>query len=222
MSARPTVTLNRTKLADQAYDAIRAELLSGRRFLPGDKISVEDLARQLGVSRSPVWSAIARLEAEGMVDVRPRQGVFFIGFDIERLREIFTVRAALEGLAARLAAQRATPEEIAELERSITHQRALIQQGEIEAYTLEANRFHTRLTELSDNATLTDLVTRLWTRSTAMCLRRNRKGGDFDERTDEHVEMVAAVARHDSDAAEAITRHHIHRLADSMRADDLD
>jgi len=216
------VTLNRTKLADQAYQVIREDLLSGRRFLPGDKISVEDLARQLGVSRSPVWSAMARLEAEGMVEVRPRQGVFFVGFDIERLREIFVVRAALEGLAARLAAQRATPEEIDELTRSIALQRSLIQSGDIERYTHEANRFHTRMTELGGNATLSDLVAGLWTRSTAMCLRRNRKGGDFDERTDEHVEMVAAVARRDPDAAEAITRHHIHRLAESMRAEDLE
>jgi len=215
------VTLNRTKLADQAYQAIREDLLSGRRFLPGDKISVEDLARQLGVSRSPVWSAIARLEAEGMVEVRPRQGVFFIGFEIERLREIFAVRATLEGLAARLAAQRATPAEIAELKASIARQRQLIQSGEIELYTLEANRFHTRLTELGGNATLTDLVARLWNRSTAMCLRRNRKGGDFDERTDEHVAMVEALAARDPDAAEAVTRAHIERLAESMRADDL-
>lgn len=215
------MTLNRTKLADQAYQAIREDLLSGRRFLPGDKISVEDLARQLGVSRSPVWSAIARLEAEGMVEVRPRQGVFFIGFEIERLREIFAVRTALEGLAARLAAQRATPAEIAELKDSIARQRQLIQAGEIELYTLEANRFHTRLTELGGNATLTDLVARLWNRSTAMCLRRNRKGGDFDERTDEHVAMVEALAAGDPDAAEAITRAHIERLAESMRADDL-
>lgn len=216
-----TATIKRTNLAEQAYQAIRDELLTGDRFLPGDKISVEDLSRQLGVSRSPVWAAIARLEAEGMVEVRPRQGVFFVGFDIDRLREIFVVREVLEGAAARLAAERATAEEIVELRLSIERQRAFIQAGAIELYTNEANLFHTRLTELGGNATLTGLVAQLWTRITAMCLRRNRKGGDFDERTDEHVGMVEALERRDGDAAEAITRGHIRRLADSMRAADL-
>jgi DNA-binding GntR family transcriptional regulator len=216
-----TQILKRTNLAEQAYEAIRDDLLTGERFFPGDKISVEDFARRLGVSRSPVWAAIARLEAEGMVEVRPRQGVFFVGFDIDRLREIFIVREVLEGTAARLAAERATADEIADLRLSIERQRAFVQADAIELYTNEANLFHTRLTELGGNATLTELVAQLWTRITAMCLRRNRKGGDFDERTDEHVEMVEALARRDGTAAEMVTRAHIRRLADSMRGEDL-
>lgn len=55
------------------------------RFHPGDKISVEELTRELGVSRSPIWAAINRLAAEGIVEVRPRDGVFLAGFDRNHL-----------------------------------------------------------------------------------------------------------------------------------------
>jgi DNA-binding GntR family transcriptional regulator len=216
MKPPPAKTLLKTNLADQAFLAIREDLLSGERFLPGDKISVEDLARRLGVSRSPVWAAIARLEAEGMVEVRPRKGVFFVGFDLARLREIFAVREVLEGMAARLAAGRVDPKALAGLEDSIARQRTLAAQGDIESYTLEANRFHAALTRMSGNDTLSDLVERLWSRITAMCLRRNRDGGDFDDRIDDHVAIVAAVAAGEAETAESLTRTHISRLAATM------
>jgi len=210
-----TAPLARTNLADQAFRAIREELLSGARHLPGDKISVEDLARRLGVSRSPVWAAIARLEAEGMVEVRPRKGVFFVGFDVARLHEIFAVREVLEGMAARLAAGRASEAEIADLDDSIARQKTLAGR-DVEAYTVEANRFHAMLTRMGGNATLSELVERLWTRITAMCLRRNRDGGDFDERIDEHVAIVRAVAAGEAETAETLVRAHIRRLAETM------
>src|SRR5476651_2106644 len=96
--------LRRATLSEDAYGAVRAILLDTKRFHPGDKVSIEELARNLGVSRSPVWSAVSRLEAEGLVNVSPRKGVFLVGFEPEKLRALFEVREALECMAARLAA----------------------------------------------------------------------------------------------------------------------
>ncbi|OAN48021.1 transcriptional regulator [Paramagnetospirillum marisnigri] len=205
--------LQKTNLAEQAYAVIHRLLLDGGVAQPGDKISVEDLARQLGVSRSPVWSAMARLEAERIVEIRPRQGVFFIGFNRDRLMEIFAVREVLEGAAARLAAERADAETVARLRESITRQRAATRPGCQKEYAEEATRFHVLLAQLAGNVTMAEMIERLWAQTQAMCIRPEAKRAILDERVDEHARIVDAVERHDGDGAEAETRHHIRRIA---------
>ncbi|TAN64441.1 MAG: GntR family transcriptional regulator [Magnetospirillum sp.] len=211
------MTLQKTNLAEQAYAVIHEMLLTGEHVQPGDKISVEDLARRLGVSRSPVWAAIARLEAGGIVEVRPRQGVFFIGFNRERLMEIFAVREVLEGAAARLAAERVTPAALAELRRSVECQRASVAADRQEVYAAEATRFHKLLADLSGNTTMAEMIERLWAQTRAMCIRPDAKSAILDKRTDEHAGIVEAVARGDGDDAEAQTRRHIRRIAGEVR-----
>ena len=211
------LTLQKTNLAEQAYGVIHAMLLAGEDVQPGDKISVEDLARRLGVSRSPVWAAIARLEAEGIIEVRPRQGVFFLGFNPQRLMEIFAVREELEGAAARLAAQRVTPAALAGLRQSVERQRASITPDSQEVYAAEATRFHQLLADLSGNATMAGMIERLWAQTQAMCIRPDVKNAILDKRTDEHARIVEAIARGDGAAAEAETRRHIRRIADEIR-----
>lgn len=210
--------LHKTNLAEQAYSALRDMLLGGERFAPGDKISVEDLARQLGVSRSPVWQAIARLEADGIVEVRPRQGVFFVGFDLEGLMEIMETREVLEGAAARLAAERASAGQVAELRASVERQRAAIQAGGLDDYAAEAARFHSLMAQAAGNAVMVKIVERLWARAKAMCIRPGARPALLDERVDEHARMVEAIAHRDPDAAEAEIRAHIRRIAQAVRA----
>lgn len=205
--------LQKTNLADQAYAALHQMLLAGERFMPGDKISVEDLARQLGVSRSPVWQAIARLEADGIVEVWPRHGVFFTGFDKGRLMEILTTREVLEGAAARLAADLASPAQVAGLRASITAQRAAISKDGLDDYAAEVARFHRLMAEASGNTVMVEIIERLWARTKAMCIRPELRPAMLDERVDEHARMVEAVAHRDGEAAEAETRAHIRRIA---------
>jgi DNA-binding GntR family transcriptional regulator len=209
--------LHKTNLAEQAYTVLYELLLAGERFMPGDKISVEDLSRQLGVSRSPVWQAIARLEADGIVEVRPRQGVFFIGFDREGLLEIMETREVLEGACARLAAERASPEQVAELRASIIRQRAAIAAGAFEDYAAETSRFHSLMAQAAGNKVMVKIVERLWARAKAMCIRPGARPALLDERVDEHARMVDAIAHRDPDAAEAEIRAHIRRIAGQVR-----
>lgn len=211
------IKLQKTNLAEQSYGVLHEMLLAGQRFMPGDKISVEDLARQLGVSRSPVWGAIARLEAEGIVEVRPRQGVFFIGFDKARLLEIFVAREVLEGATARLAAEKINSAQMDELRRSIERQRAAIASGAIADYSAEATRFHQLLADAAGNQVMAEMVERLWARTKAMCIRPNARPALLDERIDEHARIIEAVAHRDGDTAEAETRAHIRRVAAGLK-----
>src|SRR6516162_7215328 len=111
--------LRRSSLSEDAYTFVRALFLKGDRYSPGDKISVEELSRELGVSRTPLWGAIYRLEAEGIIEIVPRLGVYLINYDPKRAIEIYVAREALEGMTARLAAQRITERQMEVLRASV-------------------------------------------------------------------------------------------------------
>lgn len=208
------LALQKTNLAEQAYQVLHDMLLSGERFSPGAKISIEELSREMGVSRSPVWAAVARLEAEGIVEVRPRQGVFFIGFDDQRLRELFVAREILEGAIARLAASHDDKTAIAALRASVERQRKAGAEGDLEAYAAEASGFHQILATASGNGVLQEMVSKLLAQIHAMCVRRTRRFGYLYRLEEEHALLVEALERSDPDAAEAAARAHIRRVAD--------
>ncbi|GGF42461.1 hypothetical protein GCM10011611_56130 [Aliidongia dinghuensis] len=209
--------LSRSTLADAAYQAVRTLLLDGGRHAPGDKISVEALTRELGVSRSPVWSAIARLEAEGIVEVHPRQGVFLIGFSAEKVQALFEAREALEGMAARLAAERIRPEVLTALSRSLEAQRAILAADDRARYPEETQRFHGLVTAAAGNPVIEQQLGRIYAQVAAMC-SRHRTTAQLDAHVDDHAALVAALAAGDADRAEALSRAHARRLAEAALA----
>jgi DNA-binding GntR family transcriptional regulator len=103
-------------LKQHAYQAIRKKLESGD-MLAGDRLSDVALANELGISRSPVREAISQLASEGLVEYRPRCGAFIKAAQRREMEELYEVRMALEGFAAAKAAQLATEEQVADLER---------------------------------------------------------------------------------------------------------
>jgi DNA-binding GntR family transcriptional regulator len=104
----PQLGAGHLPLRQVVTNALRQAIL-GRRLKPGEHLVEERLAAELGVSRNPVREALRVLETEGLVDFSPRQGAFVTEFSGEQAREIVEVRAALEGLCARLATRRCTP-----------------------------------------------------------------------------------------------------------------
>lgn len=205
--------LKRTNLSMEAYDAVRALLLAGDRYAPGDKISVEELTRELGVSRSPVWAAIARLEVEGLVTVAPRQGVFLTSSDSAGLNELFEAREALEGMAARLAATRATPADLNDLETALAGQRDAMSRGDATAYSDAALVFHRIVLRIAGNGTIARLLQGMHDRTRVLCRGRAGAMPDFIRRYEEHARFVAAVRARDPDRAEQDARAHIRTLA---------
>jgi DNA-binding GntR family transcriptional regulator len=211
--------LPRTNLAEEAYRALRGILLEGRRFVPGGKISVEELARDMGVSRSPVWAAVARLEAEGVLRVQPRQGVFLIAFTPEKVREICEAREALEGMVGRLAASKANAEHERGMKESLAVQADCLDHGDFGGYRQAADQFHHSIQAAAANQEVDRLLERLQTQMLVLSsqllqdvwvLRRAREG---------HARLLDAIRRRDPDAAEAQARAHIRELAEVMLAE---
>jgi DNA-binding GntR family transcriptional regulator len=108
--------IQRFDLNDQVYAELR-ERLTTRALRPGAKLSLHELADELGVSRSPVHHALTRLAAEGFVTVRPRRGYFVTPVTVKLVEDAYDVRLALELLAAHKTVGRATPSQLAELRR---------------------------------------------------------------------------------------------------------
>ena len=107
----PLGKIERRRAVDDVHQAIREAILD-RRFPAGMRLNVEELASQLGVSLTPIRSAIQLLAAEGLVDVHSRSGTFVATLTREDLEETFDIRCALECLAAEKAAARLTDEHI--------------------------------------------------------------------------------------------------------------
>lgn len=208
----------RSGLGEEAYATLRRLLLEDGRFAPGDRIGVVDLARELGISRSPLWDAVARLESEGLVEVAPRRGVFLVRFDARSLAEMFETREALEGMAARLAAERAVLADVAELEESLVRQQACLDRADAASYADAALGFHRLVLRIAGNATIERLLDTLYARTRTMCRGLPAGSPDLTARRDDHARLVAAIRARDPDQAEAVARVHVRYLAATVPA----
>ena len=103
--------VKRQPIATQVYEAVREAIFRGD-MAPGSHLSEVDLSEQLGVSRAPIREALLQLEAEGIVELVPNKGAFVRGLSYKEVEEIYTTRSLLEGYAAALAAEHASPADI--------------------------------------------------------------------------------------------------------------
>ncbi|MBP2302175.1 GntR family transcriptional regulator [Azospirillum picis] len=208
----------RPNLGEEAYIRLRRLLVEAKRFAPGDRIGVMELARELAIGRSPLWDAINRLESEGLVEVAPRRGVFLVRFDRQGLADLFETREALEGMAARLAAERAVLADVAALERSLAQQEECLDRADPAAYADAALAFHQLVLRIAGNPTIERLLDTLYARSRAMCRGLPASVPDLTARRDDHAHLVAAIRARDPDRAEAVARVHVRYLAATVPA----
>lgn len=208
--------LRRSSLSDDAYTFIRALFLSENRYRPGEKISVEELSRELGVSRTPLWGAIYRLEAEGIVEIIPRLGVYLIDYDPQKAIEIYMVREVLEGVAARLACGRITDAELAELQSNIEAQRERLKKHQVDKYYSLALEFHEKVARIAGSKTLERFLQSILAQIKAMRLQRNYAPMHLPQSCDDHVKILNALSARNGDLAEKEMRRHIRDLAEEI------
>jgi DNA-binding GntR family transcriptional regulator len=190
-------------LAEKAYEAIKESLLQMdlTDLSVEDRIDERGLAEQLGVSRTPLREAINRLVLEGFLMVVPRKGIFVVKKSKKEIVEILLVRAALEGLAARLAAQYVTEIDIHKLKKIIAPFDSINAIGKKSLKFSNANvEFHELVLKLSRCQVLTDLASNLfvhihWIRTKAAGFQERFKvahsGHIAIKRMRQHIEILA-------------------------------
>lgn len=188
-----------------AYSLILEAIDTGI-YRPGDRLVESELAERFGVSRTPIREALQRLETQSML-TRDGRSLIVASLDHNQMADLYVVRTELEGLAARLAARHATPEEIRVLRDMVTEDRALI--DDPDALSRANRRFHKQIHLASHNRYLVkqlDLVHRSMALLATTSLAAEGRG---EEAIDEHNQIVTAIEAGDGNAAHKALSDHI-------------
>ena len=216
MTTHPMGMLVHESLGERVYKSIR-DLILSQAHPPGSKLNVEQLCRNLGVSRTPVWDAMRRLETEGLVSTVPRHGVFVLNYGVDRIRDLFAVRGALEALAARQAALGVDAPSRERLEASVRQLERTAGARDIEQYSRAAIEFHDRILAAAGNRVLERLLDNVYAQILVLRLRSLHLAERLGSSLAEHTAIFAAVAAGDAERAERLARAHAdHVLEDAL------
>jgi DNA-binding GntR family transcriptional regulator len=204
--------------AERAYELLKEEIIT-TRMKPGAMIEEAMLVNDLGLGRTPVREALKRLEAERLVVVLPRRGMYVAEVTLAELRELEEVRVALETLSARLAVQRITPrqlEELSSLFAEITARAADGRQASERSLEMD-RRLHELIWRASDNSLLAVECGRLFNLSMRMWYMLVDRLESSDLHEEVFAEFLAAARDKDEQRAEDAVRNHILLFGDSIR-----
>lgn len=201
--------------SDELRDQLEEMILDGR-LPPGERLDEMELARRFGLSRTPVREAIKSLLAIGLVEVRGRQGTHVAALSIPALIEMFDVMAALEGLCAKLAARRATPQERTAMRR--------VHEELVQAYDVgdpvnfyQVNlKFHDLLYEAAHTHFIAEQAIQLRRRIGVYRLRVTYQPGRMFGTLGEHVRIMDAIDAGDSETAQKAASEHVQLLGDQL------
>lgn len=209
-----------TGLKDKVYVALKAAIVQMDVYsgTEAPKLDERQLAEQLGVSRTPVREALTRLEQEGLVRTVPRRGAFVVRKSKKQMIEIIQAWAALEGMAARLAAERASDEEIADLHREfVTFDNSDTASAHIDEYSEQNIDFHQRIVQLSQSGLLQQLMEGLFIQM-QFIRRRSVRDSDRTKRSvSDHILIIDALECRDAEEVQRLVIAHALSLAEHVQ-----
>lgn len=202
------------QLRDWVKEQLRQAIVGGE-FNPGAWLRQQQLADELGVSQMPVREAFKELTAQGLVEHIPYRGVRVREYSADDVADIYKIRAYLEAMAARVAAESITAEELDELRALTTRMEGCSIPEERREHRELNSRFHERVFSASRRAYLVHVLNQLWTVFPSMLWRdlpptdTERLAGQDAYDVQEHRAIIAALAERDGAQAEQLMRQHI-------------
>jgi DNA-binding GntR family transcriptional regulator len=203
--------------ADAVYATLRDAIVAGH-LQAGDRLSEQQLAAQLGVSRTPVREALYRLETEEFAVRIPRSGMVVRAVSRSELLEVYAVRVALDGIAARIAAQRASPADLAMLRSIQMQMAAAAEHGDIPTMLALNLEFHGTLYTAAHNGMLLRIGRQLKDWISRFRETPAAQHGRALEVVAEHERIVSAIEAGDPEAAELAAREHMERAGEVRSA----
>lgn len=205
----PVSSRSSRNVAGAATELIRDAILRGR-LQPGERLKEAALAESFDISRTPVREALKVLQMEGLVDFAPNRGATVRSYTVDDLREIYSLRALLEGHAARRAAQWITPEALDDLRRMCDRfSRLRATDAPLHELVAENVAFHEAIMAAAGSPRLADIARRV---VEMPLIYRTYTWYSSDQRQDaerKHRELLRALETHDADRAELVMKHHI-------------
>lgn len=191
-----------TALHGQVTQRLRQLLVEGQ-IAPGAKLNERELCEQMKVSRTPLREAIKTLAAEGLVELLPNRGAIAVELSEDDILNTFEVMAGLEGLSGELAAQRITPEELAEIEAMHYEMKAAYTRRDLSAYYRLNAAIHRAFNAAARNPVLTATYQQVNARLQALRFRSNQDGEKWTRAMQEHDRMIEALQKRDGAALRA-------------------
>lgn len=195
-----------TKNTNKDAYALILEAIDSHAFVPGDRLVESDLADRFGVSRTPIREALQRLETQGLL-TRDGRSLIVASLDHTQMAELYVVRGELEGLAARLAARHATPEEVGVLRDMLQKDQAFV--NDPAALSRANRRFHKQIHLASHNRFLVQQLDLVHRSMALLATTSIAAEGRPQDTLAEHACIVAAIEKGDGDAADEALRDHI-------------
>ena len=202
-------------LREVVYETLREAIRNGA-LTPGERLMEIQLAEELGVSRTPVREAIRKLELERFVVMLPRRGTYVANLSLKDINEVFEIRAALDGLAAGLAAERITEEELEQMERLLVEIADCIEQHNNQKIVEADEAFHDILYRASRNERLVGIICNLREQFARFRSVSIKYPGRLQNTLEEHRQLVEAIAQRNPEAAQQKAREHIENAEQTL------
>ena len=205
--------VNKQRLSNQVYDILK-DMITNYRFSPGMRINVEQITKEVGASRTPVWEAVHRLIQEGLLVSIPNRGVFMAALTARQAIELYIVREVLEGLAARLAIANMDDRTLKKMTKCLEEQSRVIAKEDLVGYSRLDYDFHAMVYETSGNRTLQEMLETIKNKMRPIATRINPILSNLYH---DHQSILEAFKERDPDKAEAAFRSHNLHMIDQIQ-----
>lgn len=209
------VDSNLLSLEERVFVTLEEDILTGK-FARGDSLGEKMLSERLGVSRTPVRSALARLSEEGLVESVANKGAVVIGITKEDIVDIYHIRMRLEGLASLIAASKITAEGLAELLESVELSEFYIKKNNPEKLKELDSEFHEAIYRATQNKPLCKTLSELHRKIKTYRKLSLTVPGRLERSVAEHREIYEAIASGNGELADTLTSLHVKRALDNM------
>jgi len=194
------------------------ERISDRQIPPGVKLVEQDLSKEFGVSRTAIREVLADLEKQGLVERKPNKGTIVRKVEPESLLEIYEIREVLEGLAARLAAERSRPEDWEDLKEAFGEPfERIVENLDFDEYLNLITKFRKRMVEKAKNRELSRYIDSIYAQIRIVQRRVIILPERIQKAIHEHREVLNAIVEGDPDKAEAMKRNNMRTAREHLK-----
>lgn len=204
-------------LADQAYELIKKSIINNE-LSPGDLLVEEDIASQMGISRTPIRSALTQLSFEGLVDMEPGKRARVSTISKKDIRDFLVIRECLEALAAELAVLEMTDKAVSELENIVFEQGECIDSGDFTRFVELDVLFHARIASITNNKKLHEFVENLNIQLQRFLILTGTLHKAARDAVQEHENIMEAFRQEDTHKAKEAMLYHVRRVSERMMA----
>ncbi len=202
-------------LTVQVYSQVKRAILSGE-YENGTTLTEVSLAQQMNVSRTPVREALRLLEQENLVIIRQNRSAMVNGISAEDIRDIYSIRSELEGLAAQRAAERADNKEIAALSKLVQEMESILEDFDADKMLAADDAFHQTMYELSGSRMLGFVLSEMHVYASRIRKASMSRDGRAEHTVNEHRAIYEAVLAHEPEKARDCARRHIELTTENI------